>query len=271
MDFDLDPQQLVMMYVTTETDKDLVEECPPQVTFEVHPAALAAVVDNAKRVAYRYDMYKTVLQVSFLSAEGFKHVLLCDDHEQETMHVVDEHRELTVVDTEAALMRKVCEIIRGMHMDMQPGVPMLWRMFAGWKIRSDIWPMLANKAFVHDAHLPASLTADPVKKWSTNNFLLDMSNIYSQGMSMNMRPLPSLPDVLRYWGYGSNGANSHPTTAQICNQICEDPVDAAGKIETYLRDMTDVVARYYRWRPNEQSQKLIQALAQQEKVHGTDD
>ena len=248
MAFVLQPEKLVVMFMTTETDKERVQEQPPQLPFEVEPWAQATVIDNARRSAYRYDAYKTIVQLSFLSMEGFAHFLLCDDPEYAENTIDTEYRHIAIVDTEEKLVQEAATFVRGKQVETD-GMVMSWRVFAGWKILADNWPLFVNKAFAYRQQIPYSLVSNPMKRFSTNDHLLEVSNIYSQGMSMGLRPLPTLPDALRYWGYGIDGVlRSHPTPQTICKKICEDPLGAAKDVECYLRDMTDVIARYYGWR-----------------------
>jgi len=240
----VDPNQLVFIYLTTQADLERAEEHPPQLPFDVtDPERAAQLRENAISSAGMYDPYRDVVQCSFLSGVTTTHFLLCDDHRIATdpEGQRDGARTIHVFDAEDRVINAITGYITSASQELAGGMVLDKKCYAGWKIQIDMWPMLVNKAFTYGCHLPQVYMTDLRSRWSTNNELLDVSGIYSQGMSMSMRKLPALQDVLRSWGYGSNYAMPEDIRAAIC----DSPITVAASIEPYLFDMQSAVLRYY--------------------------
>ena len=77
-----------------------------------------------------------------------------------------------------------------------------------------------------------------------NNFL-DIANIYTQGMTTNMRKLPALTDVMWYWQGVENRDVKFATPGRIREYICTSPEKAVPDIDTLMHTMYDAVERYY--------------------------
>jgi hypothetical protein len=235
--------QFAMIYMTVEVDRERIDTHPPQVPFEAdNDRAQQDLIDNAKRTAYMYDQYKVVMQTSVLWQNRFYHFMFCDDPDLPVRQVNEEWRYIEVVDYEKALIKRVTELMHNICPETPEGVSLGGGILAGWKVNAETWPLLANKAFGYGYTMPRCLLTDPMKRWSTIDRLFELSNIYSQGMSMSMRRLPTLADALDYWGC----VGEHAKPDEIRQAICTNPVVAAGKIEEYLRDMETVIRQYYR-------------------------
>jgi hypothetical protein len=246
----LDPSQLLMVYTTTETMMDRVDEDPPQVAVDTDDEEFRKqLLDSAKKGAYAYDVYRDLRQISFLTYSGpgapkFQHFMFCDDPDVdiEEHKVNGEERSVHVFDTESSIAGAVGNYLSNHYMSCQ-GAAVKWRWLTGWKVGTDVWPFLINKLMKYNAWVPDLMKTDITRRWNSVNYLLDVSNIYSQGVSMGMRRLPTCSDALKYWGYDRPGGQ-HASAGEIRDQICTDPSRAVGLIEPYLEDMFDVVLRY---------------------------
>lgn len=236
--------EVATIYMVTEINREFIDEHPPQSPYEADtPHAQQEMVDNLKRTAYMYDAYKDVVGISVCWAGRFHHFMYCDEAH---LSIPDDGlRTVNVFECEQDMMKAFHDLICRMFPETGDGIPIGGGVLAGWKITSEVWPILVNKAFRHGYHMPMSLMTDPMKRWSTVDKLLDVSNIYSQGISMNMRRLPALADALEYWGCG--GDHACPDTVR--KLLCENPRSAAIAIEEYLLDMDAVIRQYYRIKP----------------------
>lgn len=240
--------QLAIVYMTTDINRELIDEQPPQAPYEADtPQAQQEMTDNLKRTAYMYDAYKDVVDISVYWNRKFHHFMLCDDMAVQANKRDDEIRYMEIFEYEQDMMTAFHSLVCQICPETIDGIPLGGGILAGWKLTSDIWPILVNKVFKHGLHMPACLLTDPMKRWSSVDRLLDVSNIYSQGVSMNMRRLPALADTLEYWGC----VGDHACPDRIRTLICEQPVLAAAQIETYLMDMDAVIRQYYRIRLGE--------------------
>lgn len=248
----INTNEIVLMYMTLENRLDRIEEFPPQLPFEVDDESMKeALEENAKKAAYQYDRYKDIVQLSFYYMDQFHHFLYCEDWDGADEQT-SENREIKIFSTEGELIEAAVDLLNTYHVELGevPGMQTaaLTKTFAGWKIHTDMWPIFVNKALQHGVNFPLGLKNDPMRRFSTMNNLLEVSNIYAQGINMSMRKLPALADALEYWGYTDY---PHPRPAEIREQLCTDPVAAAKGTESYLVDMYDVIRRYYTGEKNE--------------------
>jgi hypothetical protein len=207
------------------------------------------LLESAKRGAYAYDAYRDLRQISFLTYAGpdspqFKHFMFCDDPAVDTdaLNVSGEERSIHVFDLEASLTGAIGNYLSNHYMSCQ-GAAVKWRWLTGWKVATDIWPLIMNKMLKYNSWVPELMKTDITRRFSTVRYMLDVSNIYTQGVSMNMRRLPTCSDALKYWGYQRDGAQ-HASANQIRDLVCTDPQRAVTLIEPYLEDMFDIVLRY---------------------------
>jgi len=244
----IDPSQLLMVYATSETVSDRIEEDPPQAPIDTDDEELRKhMLETAKRGAYAYDTYRDIRQISFAEFPApedvrFTHFMLCEDPDVPDAEVAGEHRSIYIFDAEFELISAIGDFLSSRYMSCQ-GADIQWRWLSGWKVNTDAWPMIMNKMLKYNVYCPEALQTDVTRRFSTVKHLLDVSNIYSQGVTMNMRKLPACGDALRYWGYQRDGA-PHASPDLIRKLICNDPAKATGLIEPYLEDMFDVTLRY---------------------------
>jgi len=236
----IDTNQIATIYMISDINRELIDTQPPQLPYEADtPHAQQELVDNLKRTAYMYDAYKEILNVSVYWCGTYYHFMYCEDKEPETIR--GPYSSIQVCRYEADMLAAFNGLVQQLCPESAGGISIGGSLIAGWKVTSDIWPILVNKMFRNGLRIPQSLMTDPLKRWSTQDRLLDISNIYSQGMSMNMRRLPALADALDYWGCG----RPHACPATIRELICTDLPTAALAIENYLQDMNEVIRRYY--------------------------
>jgi len=246
---DVDINNIAVMYMTVHADKERVNEDPPELPFIIanNPESKGYALDSFKQNAYKFDMYTDIIQLSFLYRDNFVHTLFCGDTDvQINEPITDGPRVITTTDTEEELIRNSVAFINQIHQETKDGIVVSPSIFVGWKLTSDIWPMLINKALAYGIRMPQSLMSDPLRRFPILDSLLDVSNIYAQGAHAVVRRLPALSDALRYWGYrGSDEVKRHPSPEEVIDTVCSSPVTAAGVVEPYLRDMYSMVCRYY--------------------------
>jgi len=244
----LDLNQFATVYMTTMVNHERIADCPPLLPFAVEdPDRRRELLDNAKSGAHNYDMYKDIVQVSFLYQDKFTHLMYCDDPEVKTENELGIGRDLIVVDSEERLVAAAVGTIQDFCPETHDGVPLGRVVLGGWKIRTDLWPTLVNKAFAHGYNMPRGLLTDPLQRFSTIDGLLEISNIYTQGINMSMRKLPALGDVLLYWGFDdpADCSRRHLPPDNVRDLVCTNPKKAVDIIEPYLEDMRDAVHKYY--------------------------
>lgn len=239
---------IVMVYMTTQVNQEEISNNPPNLPYPIaDPEHRKLVMDNAKHGAGQYDMYKDILQLSFLVKisghtfnNKFMHLLYCESQEQE-IHALDVPR-IEVYNTKAgfsnAIQETLMSLVGGIAAGGYPMGPV--PTMAGWKITSDIWPVLVNDSLAHKGTIPDWWKTDLTSRFNTTKGMVDVSNIYSQGVNMGMRRLPALSDALRYWGCGEE----FDEPVDIAKTVCTDPMAVARKVEPYLTGMYEIVRRY---------------------------
>lgn len=239
---------IVMVYMTTQVNPEEINNNPPNLPYPIEdPEHRKLVMDNAKHGAGQYDMYKDILQLSFLVKMSgsplhnkFIHLLYCESQEQE-IHSVAVPR-IEVYNTKArfsgAVQETLMSLAGGVTAEGYPMGPV--PTMAGWKITSDIWPVLVNDSLAHGGIMPGWWKTDLSSRFNTTKGMIDISNIYSQGVSMAMRRLPALSDALRYWCCG----DEFDEPMDIAKTVCTDPMAVARKVEPYLTGMYEVLRKY---------------------------
>lgn len=245
--YDLDPDQLIMVYMLTAVNRDRITRDPPTLSYDIEDERLRVQMEeNEQRAAYFYDIYRDILLLSFLQNGQTTHLILCDDEDKiEQINSVEATRTMCGFHTEQELLKQAHVHINDWFREVQ-GISVDGKFFAGWKIYTLLWPLLVNKMFSYDLALPRSLTTDLSKRFSTLNNLLDVSSIYTQGLSFGMRKLPALPSVLKHWGFGVDEALRHPSPEDLQLIICDEPKTTVAAVEEYLNDMRQAVLRYYK-------------------------
>ena len=238
----VDIDNLAVIYMTTEVNRERIDQDPPQLPFEPDNAlAEQNLRDSIKASAYQFDYYKDIIQCSILWQGRYYHYMYCDDHEIPNRNLDSDWRKIHVVDFEKNLVCEVSELINTMFPTAKGGYPLGGGVIAGWELRTKTWPMLTNKAFGYGCITSKTVLTDLMKQYTTVNCLLDISTIYTQGASPAVRRLPSLADTLKYWGFTDI---EFPLPGEIKEGICRDPIIAAHKIELYLLAMEGVVRQY---------------------------
>lgn len=239
----LDEHDLITVFLTTQLNADRLAAMPPILASEIEdPVERADARLSVGDTARGWDIYKDVIQLSFHAQAHDYHFMLCDTVGTQPV-VKSETRTIRIFDTEEALMKGAFGLLSEMYGGEFPdGSPLNRCVLAGWRLHTQIWPALFNRAFRYRIQLPRLLQTDPERKWPTVTGLVDLLGIYTQG-SGAARTIPGLADVLRYWGFGD--ATRHPLPADIAEAVCEDPINTAIRIEPYLVDMMNVVLTYY--------------------------
>ena len=248
----IDINNLAIIYMTTETNTDRINSYPVQLPFDVENTELEKdLIENFKKTAYQYDMYKDIIQISILWRNCYHHYFFCDDPDISVQDINEEWRHIVVFDYEHEAVRAAVKKLYEICPETAEGIPVGGGLLAGWKVNTDILPILVNKAFKYGLRLPASLMADPMRRWSTVENTLEISNLYGQGISTSVRRIPALADVLNYWGFSSE----YVRPDAIREAVCEGPIKAVNMLETYLNDMEIVIQQYYNISPKEQHGK----------------
>lgn len=237
----IDINNLAVIYMTTEVDRDRINQDPPQLPYEPENAlAEQDLVDSMKSGASNYDYYKNIVQCSIFWQSTYYHFMYCDDPKIPNRKLDGDWRRITVVDYERDLICGVSSLINTIVPTTVQGFPLGGGTIAGWRLMNEIWPIIANKSFAAGCILPRCLMADPLKRYTTASNMLDISMIYTQGAAPNIRRLPFLADVLRYWGF----TDKLPSPSEIRADICRDPLMAAHKVELYLLCLEAVIRQY---------------------------
>jgi len=242
---------IIIMHMTTTVNNEEIELNPPSLPFLVDDEKYRKeLLANAKHGASQYDMYKNIVQLSLMDVNPFKvspttytHLLYCPTAVKSVSSDVEGKRSIVIYNDQSDLAAGINLALTSIAGNSTNGnLPVgMMPVIAGWKINTDIWPTLINFMFAHKLDIPAWWKTDPTAKWGTVKGLLDVSTIYSQGVSMNMRRLPALNDALRYWGEG----DEYDSPIDIIKATCDDPKSVATKIEAYLTGMYNVIKRYY--------------------------
>lgn len=238
----LDIDNLSVIYITTEVDRERINQEPPQLPYEPdNPMAEQNLLDSVKTGAYQFDCYKNVVQCSIMWHNVYHHFMYCDDPSLPNRQVDGDWRHIHVVDYERDLICEFSKLVNEMFPCTVQGYPLGGGTIAGWRLTNDIWPLMVNKAFGSGCILPKSVMTNPMKRYTTTECLLDISTIYTQGAAPATRRLPSLADTLTYWGFTDI---NFATPGEIRAGICRDPMLAASKVELYLLAMEGVVRQY---------------------------
>lgn len=234
-----DLQNMVMVYMVKRKNLERIETEPPGLNFELDDTDhMKTMVGKKVSEAYVYDYYNDILQISFANGREFLHFVACDASPEV---IAKDNSIITVSEGEDGLLRDAAMYVSSVHREIDHRV-MHGSVFAGWKIRDWIWPLIVNKCFRYNVILPESLVSDPMRNFQAVDYLLSVDQIYQQGVRYG-RSLPALEDALVYWGYGER--SKYPGVKTLNNAICTDPVDAAKQAETYMIDMRRAVYDYY--------------------------
>lgn len=242
---------IVLVHMTTMVNHDAIAENPPTLPFQIEdPEHRKLLLDNAKHGADQYDMYRDIAQISFyiridgnISDGKFIHLLYCPGQDQNQFPATGDKRTVEIYCEEHDLINSIYLTLNKLGgIDPVTGyatgaIPVV----AGWKINTDIWPILVNKTLAAGLLLPDWWMTDLTSRFNTVKGLLDVGNIYSQNVSMAMRRLPALADTLKYWGVGKE----FDEPMDIVKMVCDNPTTVPDKVEPYLTGMYEIIKRYY--------------------------
>ena len=246
----IDQDQIVVVYMTTEHNPDMLVDNPPIMRQEYDDPSLAAEAKlSALNSARFWDIYKEVVQLSFRWKGKNVHFLLCDDLSisQDKSEMDTDTRMVVWCMSEEELIKKAFNFLWEVYGgENQDGKTMFYRLLAGWETHRTIWPLLANRALKYRVKAPSAMLTDPERRWPTVYGLVDLSTIYSQAGG-NSRYMPSLGDVLSYWGFWEEGMG--PRVSNIRDVLCDKPWDVVNFVEPYLVGMDEVMKQYYGVQP----------------------
>lgn len=242
----LEATQLVTVFMSTQVDDTKTLEEPPLLKTEIaDDYRRQQVGDTIAMAARSWDIYRTLVQLSFYWNGRHYHLLLCDDpdwNDKRTFGTLNEPERLVMFFTdESELVTAAFALIREIYGNME-GRPLYDRMMVGWRMYSEIWPFLVNRAIKYKIPVYRDMLVGADSKWPTTKYLGDIAALYLQGGNPG-RKLPGLADLLRFWGFGHD--EHRPLPEDLGAAVCDDPVGTAKEIERYLKDMHEVLCMYY--------------------------
>lgn len=236
-------EQIVTVFMTTQVDEVRLIDDPPLLRTEITSDALRQAVEGTVKLgAKHWDVYKDVVQLSFLWQGRAYHFMLCNDETRDSVVLEDspERRTYVFTDEEDMMAAVVC-LIRDMYGISPCGRVMHPVLMTGWRMSGDIWPTIVNRAIKYRLRLPQEMLVAPDVRWPGGHYIGDLSNIYMQG-GTGQRSLPGLADTLRFWGYWSE--DHRPLPEDIAEAVCSNPEETAAAVELYLRDMYEMLCAY---------------------------
>lgn len=241
----LTKDQILTVFMSTRVNEVRLADTPPLLKAEIaDPEQRQRVEDVMTITAKGWDIYRDLVQISFYWNGKSFHFLLCDDPAwaHAGMPSIDEPERLVMFFSDEA------DLVRGVFMFLDEvfgeinGKPMYDRLIVGWRMYSEVWPFLVNRALRYRIPLYREMLVGADSKWPTSRYLGDIGNLYLQG-GAGVRKLPGLADLLRFWGYDYD--DRVPLPEDMAAAVCEDPVGTAAEVERYLKDMHAVVCLYY--------------------------
>jgi len=229
----INPDKLAVVHITTQPDYQRIVDSPPHLSQDnVTPEAVEELLDKTRRSAYCLDIYKDIVQFSILYQDMTWHVMYCDDPEL-TLDAV-KYPNAMLCKYETDLVNIACKWLNGIFIPNNIGV-----ILAGWQLKVHVWPMLVCKALKYNHRLSEMLLHDPSQNFDHNDYRLDVSNIYTQGVNSRERSIPAMVDVIKEW----TGIRLE-SMDNLKESLCLDPVKAIHITDTYLRTMRDVIIKY---------------------------
>ena len=251
------PEAIVTVYMTTQVNEERLVDDPPLMRTEIACDALRQAVESTVHISAKaWDMYRDIVQLSFLHDGRAYHFMLCEGEGEAITQIEDSpRRRVRVYANEDDLVQDAFQFLNDIY-GSYGGRPMYYHMLAGWRMTAEIWPVLVNRAIKYKIPCFKEMLIMPNVKWSQGNYIGDLSNLYLQG-GQGLRKLPGLADVLKYWGYWHD--ESKPMPEDIGAAVCERPLATALAVEVYLRDMHEVMTAYccgYNTNPQAQAGSL---------------
>ena len=239
----LTEEQIVTVFMSMRVNETRLAEEPPLLRTEVSDEQHRMDIENTTLgVSRSWDIYKDVVQLSFYHNGNYSHFMLCDDLTGIKDVTLEPGRLIRVYDDEAQLISEALAYLRGVFgPETSEGSPLYPHLLVGWRMQSEIWPVLINRALRYRIPLYRDMITSPDMRWPTLRHIADLGAIYQQGATF--RKLPGLADLLRFWGFWQD--EHRPMPEDISAAVCEAPKETAAYIETYLSDMHKVVCLYY--------------------------
>lgn len=235
--------ETMYIYATTRFDAELAKLEPPAFATidENTPEDVVTLLKTAGNSAARqYDKYKELFQLSCMYGDEVLHLVLVDDDQRAGVSDVmmeNDPRKITLrqVATEGELVAAFWD----WFMAKQPVIIAAWRT-------AQLWALLVNKALKYKIPVPADWRQNPMKKWTTTERLLDVSNLYLQGVTPAVRPMPDLQDVLDYWDVPVRHRHilQYPTQKELRAAKDEDWGHLVFGLGMYLDGMQRVLQDY---------------------------
>jgi len=122
-------------------------------------------------------------------------------------------------------------------------VTSLGKVFVGWNLARDVWPLLVNKALAYNIPVNCGIMADPQKRYQTlSSDPISISNMYTQ--CTGTRKLPGLTDMLRFWGVlDEKYCGKLPYS--MSTAIADGTIPVSKTISAYMEAMYAITCRYY--------------------------
>ena len=242
--------QIAVVYMTTRLSQDRLAEMPPRAPLSItDPTRRAEIESNLKVAAQFWDVYRDIVQLSFLYKDKFTHLMLCDklddDSPDDLRVAMATVGAVSTFSDEADLVRAAFDYIAALGCVpslTSARAPLLQFGLAGWHIGSDIWAPLVNKAIKYRIPVIQDMLCGLDVKWPASRRLLDIATIYTQGAG-TFRKIPRLVDALQFWGVIDPSADVPPKN-EIEDVVCDYPEIAAAEVEPYLRGMEEVLKLY---------------------------
>lgn len=232
--------ETMFIYAVTRFDDVLAKLEPPAFATidESTPEDVVALLKTAGNSAARqYDKYKEVKLISCMYDGQRRHLVLAEEAPAD-FRLPSGAGSLRLLSTEGEVMAAFWDWfgelgIRG------PAV------IAGWRT-AQLWALLVNKAIRYKLPVPAHLRQDPMKRWASSDRLLDLANIYLQGVSPAVRLMPDLQDALDFWEVTvpNRLRYAYPSQAELRNAQDDQWPELAVRVEMYLDGMKRALEDY---------------------------
>lgn len=229
-----DPDKLAIVYMTAVVDNQKIADDPPNMPYDnVRPEFVRALMDKTRNEAHGLDIYKTITQFSVLYGASTWHILYCDDPELQLDQT--KYPQVRLHQYESDLVGSACELLNAIFVPNNMGARL-----AGWQLKVCMWPLFVCKAMKYNKRVSEMLLHDPTCDFDRGGEMrLDVSNIYTQGVSTQVRKIPAMVDVIKEW----TGIQLEPLE-KLKDSLCTDPEHAIQITDTYLSTMRDAIHKY---------------------------
>lgn len=235
---------LCSVFMSSRVNEDRLAEDGPVLLRDIEDEFKRQCVENAvAQDARAWDPYRDVVQLSFLHQGHYAHFMLCEDN-PETLTVVEATftKLVQVYDNESDLIVGAFGFLNDVFGESgREGCTQFGKVLVGFRTASEIWPVLVNRAIRYGIPVYRDMLSNPDSRYSTVRNLADIASIYRQGAGPE-RKMPSLPNLLRFWGCDRDG---RLLPQDIAAAVCGSPLETSRTVDLYLKDILDVASRYY--------------------------